>query len=35
VLHDITDLRRADQIRGGVVANVYHQLPPPRTALRG
>ena len=32
VLHDITDLRRADQIRRDFVANVSHELRTPLTA---
>jgi two-component system phosphate regulon sensor histidine kinase PhoR len=35
VLHDVTELRRADQIRGAVVANVSHELRTPLTAIRG
>jgi two-component system phosphate regulon sensor histidine kinase PhoR len=35
VLHDITDLRRADQIRRDFVANVSHELRTPLTANRG
>ena len=35
VLHDITDLRRADQIRRDFVANVSHELRTPLTAVRG
>ena len=35
VLHDITDLRRADQIRHDFVANVSHELRTPLTAIRG
>ncbi len=35
VLHDITDLRRADQIRRDFVANVSHELRTPLTAIRG
>ena len=35
VLHDITDLRRADQIRRAFVANVSHELRTPLTAIRG
>ncbi len=35
VLHDITDLRRTDQIRRDFVANVSHELRTPLTAVRG
>jgi len=35
VLHDITDLRRADEIRRDFVANVSHELRTPLTAIRG
>jgi two-component system phosphate regulon sensor histidine kinase PhoR len=35
VLHDITDLRRADQIRRDFVSNVSHELRTPLTAIRG
>ena len=35
VLHDITDLRKADQIRQDFVANVSHELRTPLTAIRG
>ena len=35
VLHDITELRRADQIRRDFVANVSHELRTPLTAVRG
>ena len=35
VLHDITDLRRADMIRRDFVANVSHELRTPLTAIRG
>jgi two-component system phosphate regulon sensor histidine kinase PhoR len=35
VLHDITQLRRADQIRRDFVANVSHELRTPLTAIRG
>jgi two-component system, OmpR family, phosphate regulon sensor histidine kinase PhoR len=35
VLLDITDLRRADQIRRDFVANVSHELRTPLTAIRG
>jgi two-component system phosphate regulon sensor histidine kinase PhoR len=35
VLHDITDLRRADAIRRDFVANVSHELRTPLTAIRG
>jgi two-component system phosphate regulon sensor histidine kinase PhoR len=35
VMHDITDLRRADQIRRDFVANVSHELRTPLTAIRG
>jgi two-component system phosphate regulon sensor histidine kinase PhoR len=35
VMHDISDLRRADQIRRDFVANVSHELRTPLTAVRG
>ncbi len=35
VLHDITELRRADQIRRDFVANVSHELRTPLTAIKG
>ncbi|MBP1634300.1 MAG: phoR 4 [Acidobacteria bacterium] len=35
VLHDITDLRKADQARRDFVANVSHELRTPLTAIRG
>jgi two-component system phosphate regulon sensor histidine kinase PhoR len=35
VLHDITDLRRADQIRRDFVANVSHELRTPLTSIKG
>jgi two-component system, OmpR family, phosphate regulon sensor histidine kinase PhoR len=35
VLHDITDLRRLDQVRRDFVANVSHELRTPLTAIRG
>ena len=35
VLHDITDLKRADQIRRDFVANVSHELRTPLTAIKG
>jgi two-component system phosphate regulon sensor histidine kinase PhoR len=35
VMHDITDLRKADQIRRDFVANVSHELRTPLTALKG
>ena len=35
VLHDVTDLRRVDQIRRDFVANVSHELRTPLTAIRG
>jgi len=35
VLHDITDLRQADQMRRDFVANVSHELRTPLTAIRG
>ncbi len=35
VLHDITDLRHADQVRRDFVANVSHELRTPLTAIRG
>jgi two-component system phosphate regulon sensor histidine kinase PhoR len=34
-MHDITDLKRADQIRRDFVANVSHELRTPLTAIRG
>jgi signal transduction histidine kinase len=34
-MHDITDLRRVDQIRRDFVANVSHELRTPLTAIRG
>lgn len=35
VLHDVTDLRKTDQIRRDFVANVSHELRTPLTAIRG
>ena len=35
VLHDISDLRRADAVRRDFVANVSHELRTPLTAIRG
>jgi two-component system phosphate regulon sensor histidine kinase PhoR len=35
VLHDITDLRRADRVRRDFVANVSHELRTPLTAVKG
>jgi two-component system, OmpR family, phosphate regulon sensor histidine kinase PhoR len=35
VLHDITDLRRADRVRRDFVANVSHELRTPLTAIKG
>jgi two-component system phosphate regulon sensor histidine kinase PhoR len=35
VLHDVTDLQRADRIRQDFVANVSHELRTPLTAIRG
>ena len=35
VLHDITELRRADHVRRDFVANVSHELRTPLTAIRG
>jgi two-component system phosphate regulon sensor histidine kinase PhoR len=35
VLHDVTDLHRADQIRRDFVANVSHELRTPLTSIRG
>jgi two-component system phosphate regulon sensor histidine kinase PhoR len=35
VLHDISELRRVDQIRRDFVANVSHELRTPLTAIRG
>jgi two-component system, OmpR family, phosphate regulon sensor histidine kinase PhoR len=35
VVHDISDLKRADQIRRDFVANVSHELRTPLTAVRG
>lgn len=35
VLHDVTDLTRADRVRRDFVANVSHELRTPLTAIRG
>lgn len=35
VMHDITDLRKADQVRRDFVANVSHELRTPLTAIKG
>jgi len=35
VLHDVSELRHADQIRRDFVANVSHELRTPLTAIRG
>ena len=35
VLHDISDIRRADRMRRDFVANVSHELRTPLTAIRG
>ena len=35
MLHDISDLRRADRVRRDFVANVSHELRTPLTAIRG
>ena len=35
VLHDVSDYRRAEQIRQDFVANVSHELRTPLTAIRG
>ena len=35
VLHEITELRRADRVRQDFVANVSHELRTPLTAVRG
>ena len=35
VMHDITDLRKADAIRRDFVANVSHELRTPLTAIKG
>lgn len=35
VLHDVTDLKRADRIRRDFVANASHELRTPLTAVRG
>ncbi len=35
VLHDVTELKRTDQVRRDFVANVSHELRTPLTAIRG
>ena len=35
VLHDITELRRLEQVRAEFVANVSHELRTPLTAIKG
>lgn len=35
VLHDVTDLRRADSVRRDFVANASHELRTPLTSIRG
>jgi two-component system phosphate regulon sensor histidine kinase PhoR len=35
VLHDVTELKRADKVRRDFVANVSHELRTPLTAIRG
>ena len=35
VLYDVTDLRKADQVRRDFVANVSHELRTPLTTIRG
>ena len=35
VLHDVTELKKADRIRRDFVANVSHELRTPLTAIRG
>lgn len=35
VLHDVSDLKRADQVRRDFVANVSHELRTPLTVIRG
>ncbi|MFW6023175.1 MAG: ATP-binding protein, partial [Myxococcota bacterium] len=35
VLHDVTDLKRADRVRRDFVGNASHELRTPLTALRG
>ncbi|MGE5359139.1 MAG: sensor histidine kinase, partial [Bacteroidales bacterium] len=35
VLHDVTELRKSDQVRRDFVANVSHELRTPLTAIRG
>jgi len=35
VLHDVSDLKRADRVRRDFVANVSHELRTPLTAIRG
>ena len=35
VIHDVTDLKKADRVRRDFVANVSHELRTPLTAIRG
>ncbi len=35
VLHDVSDLKRADRVRRDFIANVSHELRTPLTAIRG